>query len=114
MVKALEQDYSKSRCWLTRAANKGEAHAQFWLGKMFEFGIGIEGDKGKAAVWYENAALQGTAEAQNALGLCLFNSDDKKNFETGLEGLEKAAAQRYPDAQYNLAVYRQKQKFVET
>lgn len=106
----VEQDYSKSRYWFTKAANKGEAHAQFWLGRIFELGLGTDKSPKKAMALYKKAAEQGMAEAQNSLGVYLCNQEAQNKKELGLFWLRKAAVQGYTEAQYNLAVYRQKQK----
>ena len=49
-------------------AQQGHAKAQYWLGKMYDFGEGIPQDYAEAVKWYRRAAEQGIAEAQNNLG----------------------------------------------
>lgn len=50
-----------------RAAEQGDAEAQFDLGVMYDYGDGVAKDKAKAVYWYTKAAEQGNAEAQKAL-----------------------------------------------
>lgn len=62
------EDAVQARDWFTKAADKGNATAQFWLGEMYSTGWGIPEDKARAAIWYRKAADQGLATAQYALG----------------------------------------------
>ena len=52
---------------LDRAAELGNADAQFWVAKLYEEGIVHEENKGKAIEWYRKAANQGHAGARNEL-----------------------------------------------
>ena len=51
-----------------KAAEKGEASAQFYLGTMYYNGKGVLQNDAKAVVWYTKAAEQGEASAQFNLG----------------------------------------------
>ena len=54
---------------LTRAAERGNAQAQYTLGFMYATGFaGFEEDSGEALAWYRLAAEQGFARAQSVLG----------------------------------------------
>jgi len=53
--------------WLP-AAQGGDAEAQYYVGQMFERGLGVEPDFAAAAEWYRQAADQGYSAAQIALG----------------------------------------------
>ena len=50
-------------------AEKGDATAQYALGRQYEQGDGVGQDYGSAAIWYYMAAQQGLAEAEAQLGL---------------------------------------------
>ena len=54
---------------LRRAADQGNADAQFNLGVMYAEGRGVPRDDAEAARWYRCAADQGEAAAQFNLGL---------------------------------------------
>jgi len=47
-----------------RAADQGDASAQFRLGSAYDSGSGVPKDAAEAAKWYRKAAEQGHAEAQ--------------------------------------------------
>ena len=46
-----------------------KGNAQYNIGGMYEFGLGVTEDYAEAAKWYRKAAEQGDARAQNYLGL---------------------------------------------
>jgi hypothetical protein len=55
--------------WYQKAADQGDAHAQWQLGRLYEFGGGcIAVDHKSAVAWYLKAATQGDAHAQLDLG----------------------------------------------
>jgi hypothetical protein len=53
--------------WLVEAES-GDPEAQYYVGQIYEKGLGQEPDYAKAAEWYEKAAAQGYSPAQNSLG----------------------------------------------
>ena len=53
--------------WYTKAAEQGNAVAQYNLGVCYNFGKGVEKDLQKAIEWYTKAAEQGDEDAQEAL-----------------------------------------------
>ena len=53
--------------WL-EAAEGGDAQAQYYVGEIYERGLGTEPDYVRAAEWYRKAADQGFAQAQINLG----------------------------------------------
>jgi TPR repeat protein len=61
-------DWPESVRWYRKAAEQGDAKAQYALGYMYRHGRGVEMDYAEAAGWYRKAADQGYAEAQSALG----------------------------------------------
>ena len=63
------RDYAKAIAWYAKAADQGNANAQFNLGSMYERGQGVARNYAKAAEWYAKAADQGKAKAQYNLGL---------------------------------------------
>lgn len=52
--------------WLPEA-QAGSAEAQYFVGQIYERGLGLDPDYPKAAGWYRRAADQGHAEAQTSL-----------------------------------------------
>ena len=54
--------------WFRKAANQGNAHAQYNLGVMYNNGKGVTQDYKEAIKWHRKAANQGYVHAQNNLG----------------------------------------------
>ena len=50
-----------------RPADYGHARAQFSLGFLLEYGLGIKKDEAQAVKYYQESANQGLASAQNNL-----------------------------------------------
>ncbi|WP_367849082.1 tetratricopeptide repeat protein [Rhodoferax sp. WC2427] len=98
-------EYSTALKELTPLAEKGNAQAQYRLGKIFNLGQGLPPDKKEAAKWFHMAAQQGLAEAQGALGyLCLVGEGVSQNSDLALEWTRKAAQQGNATAQFNLSL----------
>jgi hypothetical protein len=74
-----------------KAAEQGNAKAQYFLGFAYARGRGVPEDDKEAAKWYRKAAEQGDAKAQYGLGLA---------YEYG-EGVIEDKVQAY--AWYNIA-----------
>src|ERR1035438_8547727 len=55
-----------------RKAKKGDAEAQYCIGKDYANGRGATRDLVEAVKWYRKAAEQGNADAQNNLGACYY------------------------------------------
>jgi TPR repeat protein len=55
--------------WYRKAADKGDAKAQFNIGLMYANGDGVPQDDTQAVTWFRNAAGQGDAAAQLNLGV---------------------------------------------
>ena len=68
-----QKDYAKAFKWLRRAAKRGDANAQFNLGRLYEAGDGIDKNLERAAKWYLLAAEQDHSKAQANLGWLYIN-----------------------------------------
>ena len=62
-------DYQSALKQWTLAAESGNPKAQYNLGLMYHFGLGVAVDEGEAARWFSAAAGAGDAEAQHNLAL---------------------------------------------
>ena len=63
------RDYKEAVARYRKAAEQGDASAQYNLGVMYSKGQGVPQDYKEAVVWYRKAAQQGDANAQNNLGV---------------------------------------------
>jgi TPR repeat protein len=57
------QDHAKAAHWYRKAAEQGDAKAQFNLGVAYEYGEGVKKDLTAALHWFRLAAAQGDADA---------------------------------------------------
>ncbi len=66
----VDQDFEKARKWYGRAAEKGNAEAQFNLGALYFTGSGLkQRNFQKAREWYEKSALQGDSGSMAMLAV---------------------------------------------
>jgi TPR repeat protein len=71
--RGVAQDYAEAVRWYRKAAEQGDATAQFNLGAMCGTGQGVAQDYAEAVRWYRKAAEQGNADAQFILGIMYAN-----------------------------------------
>ena len=91
--------------FLTQAAEKGQAVAQYRLGTLYERGQGVPTDAAKAAHFYELAANQGNRKAMHNLAVSFASGTARgKNMAEAARWFAKAAALGLSDSQFNLAV----------
>ena len=63
-----DKKYKEALASFSRAADRGEADAQFYLGVMLANGFGVDKDYDRALVWFRKAAEQGEAKSQDYIG----------------------------------------------
>jgi TPR repeat protein len=63
--KGVEQDFKEAVKWYQKAADQGDAMAQFNLGAMYGNGQGVEQDNVTAYAWWDIAATNGAQRAKN-------------------------------------------------
>jgi TPR repeat protein len=68
-------DYATARRIIQSLADQGDAAAQWRLGRMYCFGLGVPLEWAEALRWYRKAAEQGYARAQNNLGVMYDNGE---------------------------------------
>ena len=86
--------------WYRKAAEQGNAGAQFNLGLSYAKGLGAQQDFAEAAGWYNNAANQGFAEAQEHLGSLYYRGRGvPQDYAQAVLWFRRAAAQGAARAQ---------------
>ena len=86
-----------------KAAEKGDANAQYKLGFCYEFGKGVAKVDAEAVKWYRMAAEQGDIEAQGRLGYCYLSGQGvAKDEAEAVRWWHKAAERGYAAAQSGL------------
>ena len=88
-----------------RAAEHGDAEAQYLLGGCYYKGEGVAKDKREAVKWYRKAAKQEDVDAQYRLGRCYyFGEGVAKDKREAVKWWHKSAEQGEANAQFNLGV----------
>ena len=89
----MPQDYAQAVTWYRKAAEQGNAAAQWGLGLLYVRGQGIPQDYTQADGWFRKAAEQGRADAQFHLGLaCEAGLGVPQDYEEAYFWLDLAAA----------------------
>lgn len=90
------------------AAEAGIADAQYFYGRLFQFGIGVDESLSKAYHWYAHSAMQGEPRAQFQIGTMWVDGRSKRAFpHVGYYWIRQAAARGYIRAQNYLALNQQ-------
>jgi uncharacterized protein len=91
--------------WTRKAADQGNAGAEFNLGLAYMKGQGVPQDYVKAVYWYQMAADQGNAGAEFNLGLAYMNGQDvPQDYAEAYKWVELAkAASKSGDQVYEIA-----------
>jgi hypothetical protein len=69
----VKQDNVQAVAWFRKAAEQGEATAQYNLGLMYAKGQGVAKDYAQAFDWWRKSAVQGNADAQFKLAVVYHN-----------------------------------------
>ncbi len=98
-------DYATAIEELTPLAEADDAEAQYYVGAMYESGLGTDQDFAEAKRWYVRAAEHGLVKAQYHLGL-LYEMGEavEKDYSEAAEWYEQAATRGHAPAQNNLGV----------
>jgi TPR repeat protein len=105
-VAALEsEDYAKAIAELKPLAEADNAEAQYWMGRIYDGGLGVPADPKQALVWFGLAAQAGHADAQRIVGA--YHEEGKggaeKDYAKAFQWYEKSAGQGNDRAMRNLA-----------
>ena len=76
--------FEQAAAWYQGLAEKGDAASQFYLGMLYQKGLGVEQDNQVALEWLEKAAAQGDARAIYALALSTQTIEVVKKINSGL------------------------------
>ncbi len=88
-----------------KAAERGDAAAQFHLGLMYDLGDGVTEDNDVAMHWYQKAAEQGEVRAQVNLGSMYERGDGvSQDYVAAFNWYKKAAELGFAMAQYNVGL----------
>ncbi len=95
------QNYTEAFNWWQKAAEQGDAIAQYRVGYCYENGLGVSKNYTQAQEWYRLSAEQGLAMAQYTYGNSLMKTYSP-DYAQIAEWYRKSAEQGYHKAQFNL------------
>ena len=100
------QDLTQAAAYFHKAAQQGNAEAQFYFGIMNLNGQGVPQDAAQGAAWYRKAAEQGNVEAQYSLAsLYVAGQGVPADDAQAVVWYRKAAEQGLVFAEYNLGLF---------
>ena len=101
----IRKDYATAAKEYRPLAERGDAEAQYRIGRMYEFGNGYPEDKAQGIAWIRKAAAQGHADAEQELGVVYATGDGvAQDDEQAVAWFRKAAEHGDATAQYNLGL----------
>ena len=111
----IKKDYATAIKEYHPLAERGNAEAQYRIGRMYEFGQGYPQDKAQGIAWIRKAAAQNHADAQQELGFIYAAGDGVRQDDAqAVAWFRKAAMQGNPTAQYNLGLLYAKGQGIKT
>ncbi len=91
-LQAMEKrQYEQAFGYWEPLAVDGHVNSQFQVGRLYEYGEGVEKDFENAMIWYQRAAQKGQGDAQYRIGLYYINESPDKNEALGLYWIQSAA-----------------------
>ena len=101
-------DYATALVEWVPLAEQGHADAQFYLGILYDLGIGVPQDYAEAVKWYRLAVEQGNANAQNNLGVMYHDGDGvTQDYAEAVKWYRPAADQGMTKSQINIGFMHQ-------
>jgi formylglycine-generating enzyme required for sulfatase activity len=87
-------NYTEAMACFQKAAEKGNAEAEYHIGELYDYGFGVDEDDEIAADWYKKSAEKGYAEAQDRLASMYFVGNGVgKDYEKAAKWAQKALEQ---------------------
>ena len=91
--------------WYRKAAEQGNAAAQYNLGYCYQYGQGVEQNYQEAVKWYRKAAEQGNAAAQCNLGICYYKGQGvERDLDKAKEMFKKVLETETEGENYEIAM----------
>lgn len=98
-------EYFLARRLLLPLAQRQYTEAEFYMGMIFDMGLGVDKSPGDAVNWYLRAARKGNQHAQHNLAVAYAHGEGiQQDISKALEWWRRAARQGNTDSQYNLGI----------
>lgn len=100
-----EFNFTEAMKWFRKAADQNYAEAQYSIGMLYDYGLGVRQDFTRAMRWYLLAAAQNHAGAQYCIGMLYDNTAGSvQDFAKAMRWYRLAAAQNHPGALYSIGM----------
>lgn len=104
----IRQNYDTARELFEKAGAEGDAISLYYLGNIYNDGLGVEQDEEKARLFYQRAAELGHGDSQMLMGVFFVMNgiaernpaQQQKTYETAVKWLEKAVKQENMEAAF--------------
>jgi TPR repeat protein len=101
----IAKDPAQGAVWLARAADHGQALAQYRLATLYQDGTGVPRDPVVAFRWFGAAAAKGNRKAMHSLAVAYAEGwGTKKDLAAAARWFGRAASEGFVNAQFNLAI----------
>jgi TPR repeat protein len=98
------QDYTMALSWFSKAAEQGNWFAQFKLGEMYYYGVGVNQNYAEALKWYRKSAAQGILKAEfSVANMYRKGEGGEHNYKLALKWYQVSAEKGFSNSQYRLA-----------
>ncbi len=90
--------------WFSKAAEQGNWFAQFKLGEMYYYGVGVNQNYTEALKWYRKSAAQGIMKAEFSVAEMYRKGEGgEPNYKLALKWYQVSAEKGFSDSQFRLA-----------
>lgn len=99
------KEYAYAARLFTILSEQGHSKSQYFLGSLYDTGLGVDASKEKAFVLYQKSAIANVRAAQHNLAVSYANGQGTEvNVAKAIYWWKKAAKSGNTDAQYNLGI----------
>jgi TPR repeat protein len=98
------QDYTLALSWFSKAAEQGNWFAQYKLGEMYYYGVGVNQNYAEALKWYRKSAAQGILKAEfSVANMYRSGEGGEPNYKLAVKWYQVSAEKGFSNSQYRLA-----------
>ena len=97
------EEFEKAMMNFMASLEEGVNESNFYIGLMYEAGLGVKQDIIESAVWYKNGADKGSSRCQYRFGLYNFHNDNSSmSFFEALKWFELSIENGFYDAYFDI------------
>ncbi|MGL5234766.1 MAG: tetratricopeptide repeat protein [Empedobacter falsenii] len=101
---AKNKNYALAMDQFKIASEKGNSNGDYYIGHLYDNGLGVEKNTKQSIKWYQQAAAKNNTGAMNDLGIVFLNSEQYKDVQTAIKWFKQAAAKNNTGAMNDLGI----------